>query len=123
MEHWQMQCCGSPFSVGSRVEWTIATLADRDHLARVLGNDIARTVTHYEEHHGGLPDDAPSTAGVVRAIRAVRCRYERDASEPPDAGYPVKGSATIKQIHSADGWDADEGEAEFVGYLIDLDAG
>jgi hypothetical protein len=121
MDGWQMQCCGNPFRIGSRVEWTLVADPDRDFLTSVLGDDIASAVTHWEEHHGGLPDDAPATAGVVRAIRAVRCRYGRNPGQPDGALYPMAGSAIITQIESADGWDVDDGEAKFVAYLIELD--
>jgi hypothetical protein len=122
MDAWQMQCCGIPFSVGSQVEWTLVADSDRDFLTSVLGNEIASAVTHWEEHHGGLPEDAAATAGTVRAIRAVRCQYGRSPGQPDGALYPVAESATITRIESADGWDADDGEAKFVAYLIEIDS-
>lgn len=122
MDAWQMQCCGKAFSVGSPVSWTLAADPERDFLASVLGDQVAETVTHWEEHHGGLPDDAPKTQGVVRSIRAARCRYGRDPDHSQEALYPVKGSGSLTSLASADGWDADDGDAKFVGYLIELDA-
>jgi hypothetical protein len=122
MDAWQMHCCGEPFSVGSSVSWTLASDPERDFLASVLGDQVAGTVTHWEEHHGGLPDDAPTTAGVVRFIRAVRCRYGRNPDHPQEALYPMKGSGTFTSVTSADGWDKDDGDVKFVGYLIELDA-
>ncbi len=55
MDAWQLQCCGQPFNVGSTIDWTLAAPSDREFLASVLGDDLAGTVTHHEEHHGGLP--------------------------------------------------------------------
>src|SRR4051794_13560809 len=83
MDAWQMQCCGEPFNVGSQVSWSLAADPGREFLAIVMGDDVAATVTHREEHHGCDPrDNAPKTDGVVRSIQAVRCRY---AANPKQA--------------------------------------
>jgi hypothetical protein len=34
---------------------------------------------------------------------------------------PVPGSATMTQIHHANGWEDDSSESRFVGYVVDLD--
>jgi hypothetical protein len=122
MADWQMQCCGEPFSVGATVEWTLVPVGDRGSLALAMGQELAETVTHREDHHGLLlPDDAPRTAGTVRSIRAVHGRYGR-AEGQAKCLHPVLESATVTAVRSADGWEADRDGARFVGYLIELDA-
>ncbi len=110
MADWQMQCCGESFALEAIVEWTLAPVGERGSLALAMGQELADSVTHLEDHHGLLlPDDAPRTAGKVRSIRAVHGRY------------PVRESATATAVLSADGSEADRDGARFVGYLIELD--
>jgi hypothetical protein len=123
MDAWQIQCCGDAFRVGSKVSWTLVPEPETDYLAAVIGDAVALTVTHWEEHHADSPEPAPKTAGVVRSIRAARCRYGRDPQQSAGGLYPVKGSGTLAAVESADGWEADDGDAKFVGYVIELDAG
>ena len=119
-----MQCCGKAFDVGSQVSWSLAADPGREFLATVVGDEIAATVTHREEHHGSDPtDNAPKTDGVVRSIQAVRCRYEADPKQPRAGLYPVKGSGVMMTVESADGSDPDDDDAKFVGYLITLEGG
>ena len=120
LDAWQMQCCGQPFEVGSEVTWTLVDTPDVDFLAAALGRPLADAVTHWEEHHGGLPAGAPETPVRVRSIRAVRCRYR------PQPGtstvYPLTGSTDIRDLRSADGWEEDDQDLRFVGYLVEADA-
>jgi hypothetical protein len=123
MSAWQMQCCGEPFGVGSRVRWTLASVGEyRDFLGAFMGDELAGTVAHREEHHGGAPVGTPATEGVVASIRAVWCRFGSDSDRPHDLN-PDAGSATVLPMESADGWNPDEGESRFVGYIVELDAG
>lgn len=121
MADWQMQCCGEPFALGAIVEWTLAPVGERGSLALAMGQELADSVTHLEDHHELLlPDDVPRTAGRVRSIRAVRGRYGR-AEGQSTCLHPVRESATATAVPSADGWEADRDGARFVGYLIELD--
>jgi hypothetical protein len=100
VDAWQMQCCGEPFRVGARVTWTLRA-PDNDRLAMILGPDVK--VDAAEEHHGGVPEDAPRTTGTVRGIQAVHY-----------------GPAERTEVRSADGWTKDRGELKFAGYLVRL---
>lgn len=117
VDAWQMQCCGQQFGVGSRVSWTLAE-PDADWLPMVLGADV--TVDAAEEHHGGVPDGTPETAGRVTAISAVHCR--RSSSPGKQVQYPVPSSAALTPVSSADGWTPDRDDLHFVGYLVRVTA-
>ena len=119
VDNWQMQCCGKPFNIGSRVAWTLKRV-DTDWLATVLGADTANMVDAAEEHHGGLPDDAPVTVATVSAINAVHCRLEPMAGGDSQTYYPVSDSGVVSPVPSADGWTPDRGELQFAGYLVRL---
>ncbi|MHA6784578.1 DUF6578 domain-containing protein [Pseudonocardia saturnea] len=53
-----------------------------------------------EDHHVGIPEGAPATAGTVASIRVVRWRTEE---RPPGgrAWYPVPGSAELEDVAEA----------------------
>jgi hypothetical protein len=124
VDGWQLQCCGPPAQVGHDVTWTLSDKPDREWLATTLGEPLADRITHAEDHHGGLPDDAPVARGVVRAISAAYCRYAPDP-EPSDprALSPVPGSAVLRAVARATGWEDEPPGLHFVGYVVDLRAG
>src|SRR5918994_8011282 len=119
VDSWQMQCCGARFSVGGQVEWTL-TDADHDWLNSVLGPQGPRSVDVAEEHHGGVADDAPVTAGTVTSIDAVRCAFAPAPGGDNRHLYPVPGSGRLEAVMSADGWTPDVGGLRFAGYLVHL---
>lgn len=121
MDGWQMECCGRPFRVGGLVEWTLSVDKDLGWLADILGSDIASQIACFEDHHGALPEGAPVTYGKVRAIQAVRWRYEARPGGSAKALYPVPGTGTFASVERADGRESKTGEACFAGYLVDLD--
>lgn len=111
-ESWQLQCCGDPFSVGERVEWTCAKPDGSD-------NRHGITIDFVEEHHG---DDTHWVTGTVTKIVAER-------SESPNNGLPV-GYDSVDVIHEelqyADGWESELDDDEstrrvFWGYIVELE--
>jgi hypothetical protein len=54
--------------------------------------DVAATIDYFEDHHGGLPEDAPTMAGVVSRIQAVRCRFAAAHEGDSKVLHPVPGS-------------------------------
>jgi hypothetical protein len=113
-----MQCCGDPFRLGSKVTWTLRG-ADPDWFAAMVGPFVRRTVAAAEEHHGGVPEDTPTTTGTVTLIAAVHCRYAPREGDPGPTD-PVPDSGVLTEVESADGWIADRGEERFAGYLVQL---
>lgn len=120
LDAWQVQCCGEPFAVGSDVAWTLRDDVDRDWLGAVLGDALAASVDRAEEHHGQLPQDHPPTHGAVRRVRAARCRYVPVAAGSQQR-CPAPGSVRLADVDRADGWEREDGEVVFAGYLVDLD--
>ncbi|MFF3410671.1 DUF6578 domain-containing protein [Streptomyces sp. NPDC002742] len=96
---WQMECCGTPFSVGDEVSWPLL-LGDADD---VLGggwseelSEIAATVepVSYED-------------GVIRMLRAddgLIVALPGDSGDPGELGELGKGGGNVDT-----GWDADAG--------------
>lgn len=115
-----MQCCGDPFADGDVVTWTLLPDVDTDYLGNVLGDDMARSVDYCEDHHDRASEQAAETTAVVVAIHSVRCWFV-PSSQDPKLLYPAHASGQLRRVHQADGWDLG-GEAEFVGYLVDLEA-
>jgi hypothetical protein len=114
MDAWQLQCCGAEFDVGTRVSWTLTGMDQ--HWAELLGLPVDAA----EEHHGGVPDDAPATSGTVTGIRAEHFRYAPANEADQRTLSPVAGSAVFTWVSHAGSWGADPGDLEFAGYLAEL---
>ncbi|NGN62678.1 hypothetical protein G5C51_02020 [Streptomyces sp. A7024] len=120
MDAWQLQCCGTPFSIGDEVTWTLGD-ADMDWLAEPLGPATTAEIDAAEEHHGGLPSRTPTTTGTVTSIHAVHCRYAPEPGADDRTLSPVKDSAILTTTTTADGWESAQEDRTFIGYLIHLD--
>ncbi len=120
VDHWQIQCCGDPFSVGRHVKWSVTREVDGDWFAAILDPEVAATVTDAEEHHASEDMELFTVEGVVRSIRAVYCRYE-PAPGNAKALFPVRGSGWAEARDSADGWEPSNKDGEFIGYLVDVE--
>jgi len=119
---WEMQCCGEPFEVGSRVTWTTfeASTAAKQEFAELFGPEGAQ-VTDIEAHHGPLHDDQPTRAQTTGTVTAIKAVYWPRGLRHGESGYPVTGRATLEPRISADGWEPEEEAGpSFHGYIVDL---
>ena len=105
LDAWQWECCGAPFRVGERVEWSSESL-DRPWLTSVLGTELADAVTDAETHHS---EGATPLTGEITRIRAV---FAREGTATTFAEREV-GDAAEHSASQARGQD-------FAGYLVDL---
>ena len=110
-ESWQLQCCGDPFSVGEKVEWTCAEPGEFKY-AHGLPLDF------FEEHHG---DDTHLVTGTI--TRIISERSETPKSEKPVVYGEVK--VIREDIQYADGWKGENGDDDSIeytlwGYIVDL---
>jgi hypothetical protein len=74
-----------------------------------------------EDITGRSPRTLRSPSGKVRAIQAVRWRYEARPGGSARTLYPVPGTGKLASVERADGRESQTGEACFAGYLVDLD--
>jgi hypothetical protein len=120
VDDWQLQCCGTPFRRGGRVDWRVRP-ADTDWLGTVLGPRLPPPPVYAEEHHGGWREGEQRlrAAGTVRAVEAVSCRF---ASRGSVGMEPVFDSAVLEPVAEADGRHRVTAPLHFVGYLVTLDA-
>lgn len=110
-ESWQIQCCGDPFSVGDRVEWTGVTPYEYPVADGVI-------IDFVEDHH-----DAAflSIKGTVERIVAHRSEFPRGKRE---TNY-YKAVIISEELQTADGHeseipDDDTTERTFWGYVVTL---
>ena len=128
IDGWQACCCGEPFSVGSDVEWRLNPVSadERSWFAEPLGDDIAASITHCENHHSGAGRVSPDlTRGRVESITAVYWsvgpRPGKDKRHPDNALYPVVGSALLEERDTGTGSEPKPfKDASFPGYIVEL---
>lgn len=110
-DSWQMQCCGNPFSVGDKIEWT----------CEIPKKDVNRhgvKIDFLEEHHG---DETHTITGTVTKIIAER-------SESPQGEKVVsyhEVDIICDELQHADGWESEYESDEVVdrtfwGYIVEL---
>ena len=114
VESWQMQCCGESFGPGDCVSWTVEAGGDSEFLELLFGTSVRCDA--FEDHHDLLTSPEP-VRGLVRAVRAVTCRYSLDGKTL----VPVPASAEMVPVLRADGWEPETESQRFVGYLVTLD--
>lgn len=123
VDGWQMQCCGDPFGVGDTIAWTTTSEVDHGFLASVVGEDVARQVEQYEDHHDLNDGPLSELAGTVEAIEAVSCRYE----DRGQALVPMAGTADVEPRTRVDGWEQEDRRSSrpliFVGYIVSVVGG
>jgi hypothetical protein len=112
------------WAIVRRGQLAISVAWPQARAGRVPGDSLT-VRTPAKEHHGGVPDVTPLTAGVVRRIRIVRCQYVPEAPGSRSL-VPVTGTATLADTSQVPrgvvALDEDTGDHEgrFVGYLVDL---
>jgi hypothetical protein len=81
-----------------------------------------------QEHHGGVPQDVPSTRGVVRRIRVVIEEFRTSSDERHGRYWSVvPGTATFRDVpRTPDGlWtpppEGEEPHRQVTGILVDLE--
>ncbi|MEU3736011.1 MULTISPECIES: DUF6578 domain-containing protein [unclassified Streptomyces] len=107
-DDWQMECCGTPFSVGDEVAWQLEG-----------GPDL-----YSVERHG---EEAPDTVGRVRSIRMVTRGFARAAGT--NTFEPVPGEEWLRPVEACPKWFTDPVEGSWeqgyfrreVGVLVVLD--
>ncbi|WP_368397151.1 DUF6578 domain-containing protein [Streptomyces sclerotialus] len=95
-EDWEMECCGTPFSVGDRVTWT---------LKRATGRAKDRMWDWELNNHGPGPEDPSAITGLVRSIQMVLQGYRR----PPGTHTyeAVPGERHLRPVRTCPKWFAD----------------
>jgi uncharacterized protein DUF6578 len=130
-EGWQMECCGDPFTVGDRVEWTLVVRFEVEPWSpRTTGVEVdlhvewygdtpivrladlvacvdpdavkpgPQTIAFAEDHHGDVPGDFPTTAGVVRRIQVASVEYQLEK----DCYMPLAETAELRDVEISPKW-------------------
>ncbi|MER5795042.1 DUF6578 domain-containing protein [Streptomyces sp. NPDC001980] len=138
-EDWQMECCGTPFTVGDEVTWKLVA-----YEAGARRENAGYGAEAWVENHGG--PDRPTT-GRVRAVELVHeeFRFRLRAPDPvvaePGEGVviraagrgrePVPGTVVLEPADSCPKWfgETDLGRVDGLGRvrrtcgaLVTLDA-
>ena len=110
-ESWQIQCCGDPFSVGDRIEWTCVMPTD-------FKNAHGIVIDLEEEHHGR---ETHSITGTVSKIIAERSEFPSGQREV----WYDRAETIKEELQHADGWESDYKDNDlteytFWGYIVEL---
>ena len=79
VDAWQLQCCGDPIDVGRDVTLAASPNVDQDYLGTVLPEDVAATLTDYEDHHD-VEASVSELRGVVESVETESCQFAPQCS-------------------------------------------
>jgi hypothetical protein len=86
--------------------------------------EVLVTGAFAEDHHGGVPDDLPSTRGTVRRIRLLARRYRRSGEGNPCVlSREVETTDVTGVSGMLPGGPPAENASLVTGILVDLDVG
>ena len=110
-ESWQLQCCGDPFSLGDKVEWTCIIPHNYQNAHGII-------LDFEEDHHGFATH---SIVGTVSKIIAERSEFPKGKREV----WYHKAHTIQEEISRADGRESDKEDDEttertFWGYIVEL---
>ena len=110
VESWQLQCCGDPFSVGEKVEWTGVMSRYKNAHGFIIDFD--------EEHHGFATHNI---IGTVEKIIVERSEFPKGKREV----WYNRANVIHEEIPHADGWesridDDETTERTLWGYIVEL---
>lgn len=110
-ESWQIQCCGEPFSVGDKIEWTCRMPYETKNAHGVI--------IDFEEEHHGFPTH--TITGSVSKIIAERSEFPKGLRQV----WYDKADIIREELQTADGWESDIKEDDttdrtFWGYVVEL---
>jgi hypothetical protein len=109
-----MECCGEPFRIGSRVAWELRRNVDARWLTDVLGPGIPVPVDAYVVRHSDEDDVIEPTHGTVVHIRGMYWQVSGSSA------YPVPASGALTEVAEAEQVTPDEGDLQFAGFLVGL---
>jgi hypothetical protein len=122
VEDWQMQCCGTPFKAGERVEWVVFEYDKYVDGFPDAGVFSGRVDYYYENHWSALcPEQLRNIAGTVGEIKALYYEHKEETIPGSEDGkWVVKHHAKTIGVGEADGRDADIGKLHFGCYVVTL---
>lgn len=109
-EGWQIECCGTAFSIGDAIKWPVGKGTQLNTPVKVA------TIDYCYEAHDSNWQKLFVLEGVVENIKILYQRYAA-ASEDSRLMAPVCGE--IVEVNSAKGFEKFNG-MEAVGYIVTL---
>ena len=107
---WQMQCCGTPFSVGDKVEWTV--LSNNAFNSPV---DIGKIDYCYDAHYA-KGDKVLAFEGRVEEIKILYHKF----IPSKDNKSLIAVSGKVSDINYVNGWEDNIEDMKVVGYVVSL---
>jgi len=114
IEDWQMKCCGTPFSVGDKVEWLVFKC---DGVSLATG----KAIEYCYEKHSSDWHELFTLTGTVDEIKALFFSIEPHPNPTENHNCTHhRVYRKLKDIDYADGWDKDSEGLEVGEYEVSL---
>lgn len=117
-QDWQMDCCGTPFRPGDRVEWPVVVWnsqpVDNNTFDPV---SIVGPIDYLYEAHGCESDTLFTLTGTVDRLEGLYCEYIT-VGQRPKVLVPVSG--ILREMDVAKGFEEPVDGLEFSDYIVHL---
>ena len=99
IDSWQQECCGQPFGLGDRIEWTVGLIDGR---AQGWPDELLVDVRAVVREH---PDPGPGIDGSIVVAGDVQAWW--DGPQPPGSSIELRG--LLREDHHERGYVATPG--------------
>lgn len=110
-ECWQMECCGTTFTIGDRVKWLVMR---PEYFKAPIDID---TIDYIYEAHSSEWKKIYVLEGTVEMIRTL---YQKYAPSEHNARLLVPVDGKLIEVKKAKGYDNPFKDMEAGGYVVDL---
>lgn len=111
-EGWQMECCGSPFTIGDSISWLVLKDPDLNAPAVDLGK-----IDYCYEAHSSAWEELFVLTGKVELIDILYQNYERSKENPR---YLVPVGGMLVSAENTEDFEEDHDGMKATGYVVTL---
>ena len=110
-EQWQMECCGSPFTVGDTIRWLVDKTTDLN-----TAIDIGKIDYCYEAHS----DEWEKLYVFTGRVQSIKILYELFEQEKEGSPMMRRVDGALIETEAVDGTENDVHGMQASGYVVHL---
>lgn len=110
-ESWQMDCCGTAFSIGDTIKWLVCKAE-----LQYISIDIGKMDYDYEAHSS----EWKSLFVLEGKVEEIKILYQKYEPSENDSRFLVPVSGELVEIETAKGFDKNWNDMQASGYIVSL---
>lgn len=120
-ESWQMECCGTPFSIGSRVRWQVRKWTEEGEiLSAVELGPVDYIYDAHSDHYDPVHHRWPDLLILEGTVEGIQHLYERFQPSEENPHFLIATEGVLVEAEQAEGFEEKRGDMVISGYLVSL---